>query len=108
MDVNRSLEGRVAIVTGAGQGVGEGIARKLATLGAHVVIAARRAETGDPVADAIRSDGGSAECIVTDVITVRGSVSLTDRSISAFMSILRYLRIFSRMRSSITILSLIE
>ena len=35
MDVTRSLDSRVAIVTGAGQGVGEGIARKLAMLGAH-------------------------------------------------------------------------
>jgi NAD(P)-dependent dehydrogenase (short-subunit alcohol dehydrogenase family) len=50
VDVNASLSGRVAIVTGAGQGVGEGIARKLAAEGATVVIAARRAATGEPVA----------------------------------------------------------
>jgi 3-oxoacyl-[acyl-carrier protein] reductase len=61
------LEGRTAIVTGAGQGVGEGIARRLAAEGANVVIAARRAETGEPVAESIRRAGGSAECIVTDV-----------------------------------------
>ena len=53
-----SLEGRVAIVSGAGQGVGEGIARRLAQHGAIVVIAARRAETGEPVAASIRDDGG--------------------------------------------------
>ncbi|MBJ7426123.1 MAG: SDR family NAD(P)-dependent oxidoreductase, partial [Ilumatobacteraceae bacterium] len=41
------LKNRVAIVTGAGQGVGEGIARRLAQAGAVVVIAARRAETGE-------------------------------------------------------------
>jgi NAD(P)-dependent dehydrogenase (short-subunit alcohol dehydrogenase family) len=61
------LRQRVAIVTGAGQGVGEGIARRLAAEGAIVVIAARRAETGEPVAAAIRTDGGHAVCIVTDV-----------------------------------------
>ena len=61
------LHSRVAIVTGAGQGVGEGIARRLAAEGAVVIVAARRAETGEPVAEAIRADGGRAECIVTDV-----------------------------------------
>lgn len=74
MDVNdamhsmRPLDERVAIVTGAGQGVGEGIARRLAERGATVIIAARRAETGEPVAASIREGGGSAECIVTDVL----------------------------------------
>lgn len=61
------LTGRVAIVTGAGQGVGEGIARRLASHGAHVVVAARRASTGEPVASSIVDDGGSAVCIETDV-----------------------------------------
>ena len=69
-----SLIGRVAIVTGAGQGVGQGIANRLAADGAHVVIAARRAETGEPAAEAIRAAGGSAECIVTDV-TTRASIA---------------------------------
>ena len=77
MDVNVSaatLDGRVAIVTGAGQGVGQGIAERLAQLGAHVVVAARRAETGEPVSEGIRAAGGSAECVVTDV-TRRASIA---------------------------------
>src|SRR6202011_4793865 len=68
------LAGRTAMVTGAGQGVGEGIARALAAEGANVVIAARRALTGEPVAEAIRANGGSAVCIETDV-TKRASVA---------------------------------
>ncbi len=73
MDLSRQLEDRVAIVTGAGQGVGEGIARSLAARGATVVIAARREVTGEPAAAAIRERGGRAELVVTDV-TDRRSV----------------------------------
>jgi NAD(P)-dependent dehydrogenase (short-subunit alcohol dehydrogenase family) len=61
------LEGKVAIVTGAGQGVGMGIAVAMANEGAAVVIAARRIETGEPVATRIRDAGGRAVCVRCDV-----------------------------------------
>lgn len=67
------LDGRTAIVTGAGQGVGRGIALALAGAGANVVVAARRTETGEPVAREIRERGGSGVCLRTDV-TVRADV----------------------------------
>ena len=73
MSAGRRLEARTAIVTGAGQGVGRGIALALAAEGANVVIAARRAETGEPVAEEIRARGDEATCIVTDC-TVRADV----------------------------------
>lgn len=62
----RRLDGRTAIVTGAGQGVGRGIALALAAEGASVVIAARRAATGEPVAAEIRARGDEAVCVETD------------------------------------------
>jgi NAD(P)-dependent dehydrogenase (short-subunit alcohol dehydrogenase family) len=61
------LDGRTVVVTGAGGGVGEGIALACATHGANVVIAARRTETGDPVAAEIGRRGGRALSIRCDV-----------------------------------------
>ena len=67
------LEGRTVVVTGAGGGVGEGIALACGTHGANVVIAARRTETGDPVAAEIVRRGGQAVSVRCDV-TVRADV----------------------------------
>ncbi len=61
------LKEKVAIITGAGQGIGEGIAHVFAREGAHVVIATRTEESGRRVADAIASEGGSAELVMIDV-----------------------------------------
>ena len=74
------LEGRTVIVTGAGGGVGEGIALACATHGANVVIAARRAETGAPVAEEIERRGGHAlfvRCDVGDRDDVDNAVAAT-------------------------------
>ena len=78
------LAGRTAIVTGAGQGVGEGIARAFAVEGANVVIAARRAETGEPAAAAIRERGGEATCIVTDVTSREAMAACVDATVERY------------------------
>ena len=62
-----SLSGKVAVVTGGGRGIGEGIARSLASAGATIVVAARRTEEVEAVARQIRADGGEAIAITTDV-----------------------------------------
>jgi NAD(P)-dependent dehydrogenase (short-subunit alcohol dehydrogenase family) len=61
------LQGRTAIVTGAGGGIGRGLAQALAGAGANVVIAARRATTGDETLALIQAEGGQAISVQTDV-----------------------------------------
>jgi len=79
-----SLEGEVAVVTGAGRGIGEGIARTLAAAGASVVVAARRSHEIESVAKSIREEGGQALAITTDVTDDASVEALARGAIDAF------------------------
>lgn len=72
MDVTR-LDGKVALVTGAASGIGEGAARVLARAGAAIVVADRDVARGRQVAAALECDGASAFFVEVDVAD-RGSV----------------------------------
>ena len=61
------LDGRVALVTGAGRGLGRGCALDLAAAGATVVCAARTASEVEAVAAEIEAAGGAAHARVADV-----------------------------------------
>lgn len=65
------LSGRVAVVTGAGQGVGAGIARRLAEHGATVAVNDLVAERAEATASAIREAGGTAQAVTADVCDAR-------------------------------------
>jgi len=62
-----SLSGRVAIITGAGQGIGRAFAKAFAAEGAIPIIAERNRERGEAVAAEIAASGGQARAITTDV-----------------------------------------
>jgi 2-hydroxycyclohexanecarboxyl-CoA dehydrogenase len=61
------LDGLVAFVTGAGAGIGEGIALRLAREGAGVALAGRTLDKVERVAEKIRSEGGRAIALACDV-----------------------------------------
>ncbi|MFI5507699.1 SDR family NAD(P)-dependent oxidoreductase [Mycobacterium sp. NPDC051804] len=66
-DWNRLLDGRVAVITGGGDGIGAGIARLFALHGALVEVAEVDRERADRIRDEVTSVGGSIRCHVVDV-----------------------------------------
>jgi NAD(P)-dependent dehydrogenase (short-subunit alcohol dehydrogenase family) len=62
-----SLEGKIAIVTGAGRGLGRAIAEVLAERGVSVVLTGRTPETLESIRDEIQSTGGRVEIVPGDV-----------------------------------------
>ena len=81
------LEGQVAVVTGAAQGIGEAIAHRFAAAGARVVVADLQAEKAETVANAIRSAGGEARAEVVDIASKDSVAALSSRVRSAYGSV---------------------
>jgi NADP-dependent 3-hydroxy acid dehydrogenase YdfG len=65
--MTEKLSGCVALVTGASSGIGQATATELASLGAKVVIVARRKERLDELVARIRDTGGTAHAIAADI-----------------------------------------
>ena len=78
------LKNKVAIVTGAAQGIGEAYAMGIATEGASVVIADREREKGTRVAEQINSSGGKALFVEVDVASAVSTQEMAKKTIDAF------------------------
>lgn len=78
------LDGRVAIVTGASQGIGEAIARAFAEFGARVVVSSRKQEAVDAVAARIRAAGGDAVGVAAHAGDPQQLRRLVDETVAAY------------------------
>lgn len=81
------LKGRVALVTGAGQGVGRGISCALAAEGARVAIVGRTLQKVEDVAREIRDRGGEAHAFLCDVMDPDGIHALVADVVQHFGSL---------------------
>lgn len=78
------LSNQIALVTGAGRGIGAGIAQKLASLGATVVLCGRTLQSLETTASAIRAAGGQAraeQCDVTNLGSVQALASSVEKTL---------------------------
>ena len=78
------LKGRVAIITGASGGIGAAVAETLAQAGAKVVLAARRLERIQAIAEALENSGCEALAVRTDVTNLEDMRALAEAAKSRF------------------------
>src|SRR5467141_743640 len=84
MNMNRSLENKVAVVTGGTSGIGKAAALALAEAGAKVVVGGRRESEGQEVVKAIEKAGGKALFVRTDVTRETDVKTLVDKAVNTF------------------------
>ncbi|MDP5064095.1 MAG: SDR family oxidoreductase [Haliea sp.] len=79
-----SLQGKIALVTGAGQGVGQGIAYALAAQGARVAVTGRTLSKLESTAEEIRTRGGEALSLVCEVKSPESLSTCVDAVVAAW------------------------
>src|SRR5580693_6901257 len=82
--VNAALAGQVAVVTGAGRGIGAAIAKELSSLGATTVLCGRTRATLESVMQAITEAGGKAEVVSCDVTSLASVEAAAGRVETSF------------------------
>jgi len=79
-----NIKGKVVVITGASSGIGEAIAITLANKGAKVVLAARRADRLQELVKQVRSTGGEAAYLITDVTKKQDMLALIEFALNEF------------------------
>jgi len=82
--MNHSFAGKVALVTGAGSGIGLATAKAFGEAGASVVLADRREDAVRALAEGLSASGGKALAVRCDVTDDTQVASMIDRTVSAF------------------------
>jgi len=82
--MSQNIEGKVIIITGASSGLGEAAARHLASLGATIVLGARRVERIQSLAKELTDQGGRALAVATDVTQYPEVQRLADSALQVY------------------------
>ncbi|MFC1474721.1 SDR family NAD(P)-dependent oxidoreductase [bacterium] len=78
------FQGKVAVVTGSGQGIGKGVARRFASEGAKLAIVDMNADGAGEIAELIKSEGGEAIPVQCDVSNFEQVQAMAEKVIEAF------------------------
>ncbi|PKW16866.1 SDR family NAD(P)-dependent oxidoreductase [Saccharopolyspora spinosa] len=81
MAVGISLTGRVAVVAGAGRGIGAAVARRLADAGAAVAVVDSRLDRAEATVEAIRAAGGTGVPILADLLDARSGTRIVAETV---------------------------
>ena len=79
-----NIQDKIVVITGASSGLGEAAARRLSREGATVVLGARRADRLESLVEDLRSAGGKAEAVTTDVAKAGDLTALIDAAVERY------------------------
>jgi len=85
--LHKKIKGKTYVIIGASSGFGKGIAEKVGSYGANVVLAARRTELLEEIAANIRASGGNAQVVTSDISQAELVQYIADTAIEVFGSV---------------------